>query len=345
MRRIQRLNGFLLRAPNLSLLLIGCCLLLQFVLKVKKDDLILGSESFGSCWHLEVAHKLQKIRSSTKMMPWCPISRFKDTTAPDDVHKEETFKEMIFSLVVVALAFLAKGQSAVVLDDELIDLSLRTIQLAAEIHLSDEPLVPGGVVYIDEPDAAIFLQEDKYCFAIFRGTTPNLRDWLQNLDPFTGEVCSMEGQCCKTRRGFQHAYDMPDYKYNLEDNLRLCKANCPECQVVFAGHSQGAAIATVAAVAMSDLDPTIIAFGQPGTIVGDCPAIKVDKYYRYGTWCGSVYMVSACSCDVLTQMFIVNTLLDVWGGLEYDPVPYLNFGADHFGHLFVMGKSLVHNAS
>lgn len=39
-------------------------------------------------------------------------------------------------------------------------------------------------------------------------------------------------------------------------------------------------------------------------------------------------------------MFTVNTSQDYKGGLEYDPVPYLNFGTDHLGHLFVMGKNL-----
>lgn len=188
-------------------------------------------------------------------------------------------------LFIFALALLlATGQSTVLkrLDYDVLDLSLRVMKLAAELNLSDDPYVPGGIVYIDEPDAAIFLQEDKYCFAIFRGTTPNVADWLQNLDPFNAEVCSTTGQCCRTRRGFQRAYELPDFKDSLEDNIRQCKNNCPECEVVFGGHSQGGAIATVAAIAMDDLDPTIIACGQPGTIVGDCSAINVDKYYRFG---------------------------------------------------------------
>lgn len=47
-----------------------------------------------------------------------------------------------------------------------------------------------------------------------------------------------------------------------------------------------------------------------------------------------------CSCRTHVAMFTVNTSQDYKGGLEYDPVPYLNFGTDHLGHLFVMGKNL-----
>lgn len=219
----------------------------------------------------------------------------------------------ICSLLVGALAILPHPAQSVVLDDELVDLTLRTMHLASELQFSDAPSISGGLVFIDEPDAAIFVQEDNYCFGIFRGTTPNIADWIQNLDPFTGQVCSTEGQCCKTRRGFQRAYNLPDYKDDLEENLRSCKANCPDCEVVLAGHSQGGAIASIAAVAMDDLDPTVIAFGQPGSIIGDCAPINVDKYYRF-----------------------VNTLLD-GNRVHYDPVPYLNFNTDHRGHLFIMG--------
>ena len=223
---------------------------------------------------------------------------------------------MKIGLFAGALAFLVEhSRSALTLDEEFMDLSLRVAQLSKSLNFMEE--VAGSSLYVDEPDAALFLKEGKYCFAIFRGTKPNLADWMQNLDPFTGEVCSPSGFCCKTRNGFQRAYNLPDYKYNLEDDVRLCKANCPECEVVFSGHSQGGAIATVAAVAMDDLDPTIITFGQPGTIVGECPSINVEKYYRFA-----------------------NTAADtLLGGLDYDPVPYLNGNTDQMGHLFVMSTN------
>lgn len=224
-----------------------------------------------------------------------------------------------FSLLLSALAFLSETGRAsdVVLDEKLIDLSRRTMELAAELQ-KDDPLVPGGIVYIDEPDSALFLREDNYCFAIFRGTTPNIVDWLQNLNPFTGRVCSTKhGDCCTTRLGFQQAYELPYYKDELESNVRLCKDECKDCQVIFAGHSQGGAIASIAAIAMDDMDPTILAFGQPGSIIGDCPSINTDNYYRF-----------------------VNTVLD-GRNVNYDPVPYLNLNSDHRGHLFVMGASLL----
>lgn len=225
---------------------------------------------------------------------------------------------MKINLSVVALAFLLKsGQALETLDEYLMDLSLRAAELSKSLNLMEE--VPGTSFYVDEPDAALFLKENNYCFAIFRGTKPRIDDWLSNLDPFEGEVCSPSGHCCKTRRGFQQAYDLPGYKYSLEDQVRSCKNDCPECTVVFTGHSQGAAIAAVAAVAMDDLDPTVITFGQPGTIVGDCLPINADKYYRF---------VNAVT-DELTGI-----------GLDYDPVPCLHWDTDHMGHLIVMGTSV-----
>jgi hypothetical protein len=83
---------------------------------------------------------------------------------------------------------------------------------------------------------------------------------------------------------------------------------------VLVGHSQGAAIAAVAAVALDDTNPTIITFGDPGSIIGSCSPIDVEKYYRFA-----------------------NTVEDAQGTLDYDPVPYYNGLADQRGKLFIMG--------
>lgn len=207
------------------------------------------------------------------------------------------------------------------LDEKLMDISLRASELSAEL-LNDDPFIEGANVYVDEPDAALFLREGNVCFAVFRATTPNLADWFQNLDPFNGMICSQSNQCCMTRNGFRRAYTDPSYRESLELDIRSCKSSCPACELVFAGHSQGGAIATVAAVALADVDPTIITYGQPGTIADDCPYINVKKYYRF-----------------------VNTVVDQEGTLDYDPVSYLTFNADHLGHLIVMSnddRNVVH---
>jgi hypothetical protein len=80
------------------------------------------------------------------------------------------------------------------------------------------------------------------------------------------------------------------------------------------GHSAGGAIAAVAAVAMDDTKPTIITFGDPGSIIGSCSPVNAGKYYRFA-----------------------NTIKDTQGTLDYDPIPYYNWSADQRGKLFIMG--------
>lgn len=41
--------------------------------------------------------------------------------------------------------------------------------------------VPGATVNVDEPDAALRVKKQDTCFAIFRDTTPQLEDWIQNI--------------------------------------------------------------------------------------------------------------------------------------------------------------------
>lgn len=104
----------------------------------------------------------------------------------------------------------------------------------------------------------------------------------------------------------------------MEKSLRDCAKDCvnkDEC-VVLTGHSQGGAIAAVAAVYMADLNPYVITFGQPPTIYNPCQLITSDRWYRY-----------------------VNTKNVMSGlvGITYDPVPFApGLGADQFGHMIML---------
>jgi hypothetical protein len=106
----------------------------------------------------------------------------------------------------------------------------------------------------------------------------------------------------------------------MEQSLRECAKDCvikDEC-VVLTGHSQGGAIAAVAAIALADLNPYVITFGQPPTIDAPCPVITSDRWYRY-----------------------VNTKATERGviGIFYDPVPFLpGFGADDWGHMMLLSQ-------
>jgi predicted lipase len=89
----------------------------------------------------------------------------------------------------------------------------------------------------------------------------------------------------------------------MEAALRDCAASCKlrdEC-VVMTGHSQGGAIAAVAALYMPDLNPYVITFGQPPTIDAPCDLITSSRWYRY---------VNTKAAEVLSI------------GIVYDPVPF-----------------------
>jgi pimeloyl-ACP methyl ester carboxylesterase len=70
-----------------------------------------------------------------------------------------------------------------------------------------------------------------------------------------------------------------------------------EC-VVITGHSQGGAIALVAALYLADLNPYVITFGQPPTVEAPCNLVTSDRVYRW-----------------------VNTKNAGASGIAYDPVP------------------------
>ena len=103
------------------------------------------------------------------------------------------------------------------------------------------------------------------------------------------------------REGYFDAY-YTKYSSDLENTIRTCVKSCssPDECVFLTGDSQGGAIATAAAIALADLNPYVITFGQPSAVVMPCPAINSERFYRY-----------------------VNTMTDEDVGILYDPVPFL----------------------
>lgn len=178
----------------------------------------------------------------------------------------------------------------------------------------------GAKLYKDGSNAALLVKEDGYCFVIFDTTESfSMADWSKNIDPRTSEICSLpnERYCCDARRGYVRAYSKPDYKVSLDEAIII------ECfskghDVILSGHSAGGATAAVAAVALDEINPTVITFGQPASLVGDCSVINEDRYYHW-----------------------VNTDLNNSGrNLDYDPIPDLSLtsGTRHYGHRIVMGN-------
>lgn len=180
-------------------------------------------------------------------------------------------------------------------------------------------------VFHQEPDQAMVAKKEGYCYGVFRGTTLTWDDWKQNLIPGRKDVCTnildgsrdKETVCCTTRRGFFEAYNT-DYRAKLEESLRKCAATCEdkdEC-IILTGHSQGGAIAAVAALYMPEMNPYVITFGQPPTLDAPCALVTSSRWYRY---------VNTKSAKVFTV------------GIVYDPVPFApDLGTDDYGHMIML---------
>lgn len=146
-------------------------------------------------------------------------------------------------------------------------------------------------------------------------------DWQQNFDLGKQDVCVQEADgltnCCTTREGYYKAY-MTSYRQKMEESLRECAKDCPnkdEC-VVLTGHSQGGAVAAVAGLALADINPYVITFGQPATIDAPCAMITSERWYRF-----------------------VNTKASEKVGMVYDPIPFVpGMGAADFGHLILLSE-------
>ena len=224
------------------------------------------------------------------------------------------------SLILLGLLLACLGgttttmvNAEVVLSGKIMALAKASAELSAEVY-NPEPNCTDCTAltnYIDEPDQALFAEKDGYCYGVFRGTTLTFVDWNQNFDPRSEPVCtSMDSSvCCKTREGFADAY-YASYYEKIEKSLNDCAKKCPnpnEC-VVLAGHSQGGAVAALAAVRMAHLNPYVMTFGEPPTIDYPCQPVTSTRWYRFvntkDTTIGTVgvtYDVSTCTCGSVAQ--------------------------------------------
>lgn len=189
---------------------------------------------------------------------------------------------MIIAGCILVVMFAAKPANGdVVLSEKIMKLALTSAELSSLAYEEDPPgegFEHFGF-YDDEPDQAIVAERNGYCFGAFRGTTMTWVDWQQNFELGKKDVCITEGlkrHCCSTRSGFYKAYHTPYHK-QLEEAIRKCAKTCknPDECVVLTGHSQGGAIAAVAGLALADLNPYVITFGQPATIEV-CLAIQLS---------------------------------------------------------------------
>lgn len=222
---------------------------------------------------------------------------------------------------LVLLALLTAVVTAEV-SESLVKTSLRAMQLVEALQDENITDLSDARLFIDGSEAALLVKEDGYCYAIFDGTEAfSLADWAHNIDPGTEQICALphNSDCCVARRGYHRAYNT-NYRAQLDVAIMMCYEQGYE--VVLAGHSAGGAIATIAAVRLSEINMTVLSFGQPASLVGNCSLINEDKYYHW-----------------------INTNVNKgWFGgdgenLDYDPVPNLSLtaGTEHFGRILIMG--------
>jgi hypothetical protein len=235
---------------------------------------------------------------------------------------------LLSAVALRAVIYSTSASAELVLDDKIMNLSKIAGELSV-LAFAENPASDGYDSldsFDEEPDQALVAKKMGYCFAAFRGTTLRLDDWRQNFLLGTEQVCKGpkdQEECCSTRKGFYQAYNTA-YKTDMEASLRECASDCsdPDECVVLTGHSQGGAIAAVAALYLPDLNPYVITFGQPLTVKQPCPLIISQRYYRY-----------------------VNSKDSVEGrmdGISYDPVPFLPVdGMDSFGHMIILSSDIT----
>mmetsp|Transcript_22942 Transcript_22942/g.33863 ORF Transcript_22942/g.33863 Transcript_22942/m.33863 type:complete len:772 (+) Transcript_22942:157-2472(+) len=145
--------------------------------------------------------------------------------------------------------------------------------------------ITGNVSYFcDDADAAAFVQQDGRCYLSFRGTDfSSMSDITQNLNAFRTDGCNKDNECCKFHSGFANGWKERDYKDNVTNLVRGCAESCENLDdcLVITGHSQGGAIAIVTSVIFSDLNPKVVTFGAPGTIVEPCDLVNSTNHYRF----------------------------------------------------------------
>jgi pimeloyl-ACP methyl ester carboxylesterase len=231
----------------------------------------------------------------------------------------------ILAFALLGVLYPSSVTADLVLNEKIMKLSKIAADLSVLAYAEDPPNEAYDTFgfFDDEPDQALVAKKLGYCFAAFRGTTLTADDWRQNFKLGNEDVCkgkTGDEQCCSTRTGYFQAYNTA-YKDDMEAAIRACAKDClnPDECVVLTGHSQGGAVAAVAALYLSDLNPYVITFGQPPTVDQPCPLITSERYYRY-----------------------VNSKDSVAGrvhGISYDPVPFTpGLGTDSFGHMILLSS-------
>lgn len=179
--------------------------------------------------------------------------------------------------------------------------------------------------YDGRNDATLLTKQRGVCYGVFRGTfQASWTDIRQNLDLSSHSV---DGTSCNVRLGFYRAY-YNKYQTNFEQKVKQCVASCGKtkdgkkrkCPLILTGHSQGAAVAIVASLALKQYQPTTLAFGPLKTVVTTSSNNDDNKEVCTDIDSNNVYT------------FVVAS------GGRYDDVPYRNPIGKTVGHVLLLDE-------
>ena len=223
-------------------------------------------------------------------------------------------------------------------NSQVYDLSLQTLYLSDLVYTEYAwPLLEGEKYYFpyaaykkyeftirksyeskNKLDQALVAQSNGRCFGIFRGTIPFgdnqnhwgtiLSDWVTNVLPVgTETICGGCG-CCEGRISFIEILQNEFWEF-FQIELKTCAQEyCtdPSDCIVLGGHSQGGAVAEVAAHVLADFDPWIFTFGRPNSMKNPCPHLSSLRQYNF--------------CNTDTYLFF---------GIKHDPVFFVPAGLEN----------------
>eukprot|EP00957_Ditylum_brightwellii_P210860 15365494-Ditylum_brightwellii.AAC.1 len=195
---------------------------------------------------------------------------------------------------------------AIWLDEKVMTLSLKAAKLS-DVSFSTHKEPNRSLYRITLDDTHYYVSQDSSDMAI-----------ITKVD---NKVCNNDKGCCNARQGFFCAYEAP-FNDQFEADLVECAASCndPDECVTLIGHSQGGAIANLAAIISVDLNPYVITFGQLAAVHEPCLYINSEKYYCY-----------------------INSVMD-GNELEHDVVPF-SLGWDPSGAVANYGLIVYPNIS
>lgn len=164
---------------------------------------------------------------------------------------------------------------------------------------------------------------NEFCVVAFRATKMeqdnSVKDFRTNIDTdpvaFEMGATSKKGSdrendsLCDVHKGYHDAYFDFEYRPSIEDFLQTCSEECPECDIVLTGHSQGGGIAEVAALYYKEAIQK-----TPENLY----VITFGSLQALGAGCVSLFQQEE-RCRIFRYVMVKEGIFGT--GIVYDPIP------------------------